>query len=138
MTSLPDSARDLIATGRLAHCTTLNPDGSPQVSAVWVALDGDEVVMAHLGNYRKLHNLRRDPRIALSLDAEERNAVGMQHNLVIYGTAKVVEGGAPELLQQLVKVYVSPDADFPLPPSPPPGYVVRISIDRIAGTGPWA
>jgi PPOX class probable F420-dependent enzyme len=134
---LPDSARALIESGRLAHCVTINPDGSPQVSAVWIGLDGDEIVMAHIPEHRKVRNLRRDPRIVLSLDSDERNAVGMQHNLIIHGTAIVTEGGAPELLRALAKVYVGPDAEFPLPPDPPPGYVVRIRVDRIGGVGPW-
>lgn len=138
MTPLPDSARTLVESGRLAHCVTINPDGGPQVSAVWVGLDGDEIVMAHLHESRKVRNLRRDPRVALSLDSDERNAIGMQHNLLVHGTAAVTEGGAPELLRRLAKVYAGPDAEFPLPPEPPPGYVVRITVDRVGGFGPWA
>ncbi len=138
VTPLPDSARELLTSGRLAHCVTSNPDGEPQVSAVWVGMDGDEIVMAHLREYRKVHNLRRDPRVALSLDSDDRNEIGMQYNLLVHGTATVTEGGAPELFQQLVKVYGGPDVEFPLPPDPPPGFVVRITIDRIGGIGPWA
>jgi PPOX class probable F420-dependent enzyme len=114
---------------------TLNADGSPQVSAVWIGLDGDEIVMAHLGNHLKVRNLRRDPRIALSLEAAESNAIGMKHNLVIRGTATVTEGGAPALLRRLGLVYTG--TDFPLPPDPPPGYVVHIAVDKISGVGPW-
>jgi PPOX class probable F420-dependent enzyme len=134
---LPESARALIESGSLAHCVTINPDGGPHVSAVWIGLDGDEIVMAHLPEHRKVRNLRRDPRVALSLDSDERNAIGMQHSLVIHGTATVTEGGAPELLQRLVKIYAGPDAEFPLPSDPPPGYVVRITVDRVGGVGPW-
>jgi PPOX class probable F420-dependent enzyme len=119
------------------HCATINPDGSPQLSAVWIGLDGDEIVMAHLPEHRKVRNLRRDPRVVLSLDAEERNVAGMQHNLVVYGTATVTDGGAPELLQRLVKVYGGPDAEFPLPADAPAGYVVRIAVERVGGVGPW-
>lgn len=134
---LPPSARDLIEAGTLAHCTTVNADGSPQVSAVWVGLDGDEVVMAHVPRNAKVRNLQRDPRVVLSLQGEGRNDIGMQHHLVVHGTARVTEGGAPELLEELVKVYGGPEATFPLPPDPPPGYVVRITVDRIGGFGPW-
>jgi PPOX class probable F420-dependent enzyme len=135
VTPLPESARQLIESGRLAHCVTLNADGSPQVSAVWIGLEGDEIVMAHLGDHLKVRNLRRDPRIALSLESEGRNAVGMQHTLVLRGTATVTEGGAPELLRRLGPVYTG--GEFPLPPDPPPGYVVRIAVDRVSGIGPW-
>lgn len=81
MTPLPASARALIESGRVAHCVTINPDGGPQVSAVWIGLDGPaddpEIVMAHLREGRKVRNLRRDPRVALSLDSDERNGIGM-------------------------------------------------------------
>jgi len=137
MTTLPQSARDLIESGRLAHCVTVNADGSPQLSAVWVGLDDDEVVMAHIPRNAKVRNLQRDPRVVLGLEGDGRNEIGMQHHLVVHGTATVTEGGAPELLQRLVVVYGGPDATFPLPPDPPPGYVVRIRVDRIGGFGPW-
>jgi PPOX class probable F420-dependent enzyme len=141
MVALPESARALLRSGALAHCTTLDADGGPQVSAVWVGLaadDPDVVVMAHVPRNRKVRNLQRDPRIALSLQAEERNAIGMQEYLTIRGRAEVTEGGAPELLQELVKVYSGPDAVFPLPADAPGGYVVRVHAERIGGNGPWA
>jgi PPOX class probable F420-dependent enzyme len=138
VTALPDSARALIESGRLAHCVTLKRDGSPQVSAVWIGLDGDEIVMGHLPANVKVRNLRRDPRIVLSVQADERNEIGMQDYLVVHGTARVTEGGAPELLQHLAEIYGGPGTVFPLPPDPPPGFVVRISVDRIGGFGPWA
>lgn len=94
--------------------------------------------MGHMHDSRKVRNLRRDPRIALSLDSDERNGIGMQHNLLVHGTATVTEGGAAELLQRLAKVYGGPDVEFPLPVDPPPGYVARIAVDRIAGLGPLA
>ncbi|MHA6793670.1 TIGR03618 family F420-dependent PPOX class oxidoreductase [Pseudonocardia bannensis] len=135
---LPETARELIDSGRLAHCTTLNADGSPQVGATWIGLDGDDVIMAHLGHDRRTENLRRDPRIALSLDGEARNDIGMQVNLVLYGRATVTEGGAADVLRRLAKVYGGPDAKFPVPPDAPGGYVVRVTVDRVRGVGPWA
>ena len=70
--SLPDSARAMIESGRLAHLVTLNRDGSPQVSCVWVGLDGDEIVSAHLcATQKKLRNVRRDPRVSLSIEGTE-------------------------------------------------------------------
>jgi PPOX class probable F420-dependent enzyme len=134
---LPASARQLIESGRLAHLATVNPDGSPQLSVVWVGLDGDELVSAHLGTWRKVANLRRDPRVVLSLEADARNDVGMQHSLTIHGRARVTEGGAAELLQRLAHTYVGPDARFPPFDDPPPGYIVHIEVERIGGIGPW-
>jgi len=53
---LPDSVRAAVTGGRLAHLVTLNADGSPQVTCVWVGIDGEELVTAHLGAYQKVKN----------------------------------------------------------------------------------
>ena len=116
---------------------TVNADGSPQLSVVWVGLDGDEIVSAHMGTWQKVKNLQREPRVALSIEAESRNAVGMQHSLTIHGHARVTEGGAADLLQRLAYVYVGPGVKFPPFDDPPPGYVVHITVDRVGGVGPW-
>jgi PPOX class probable F420-dependent enzyme len=139
MAKLNQAVRDLIESGPLAHMVTLNPDGSPQVSVVWVGLEGDELVSAHLdGRQRKLRNLRRDPRVSLSFEAPGSNAIGMQNCLIVHGTAYITEGGAPELLHDLAQTYIGPGTDFPPMPDPPPGFVSHIRIDRIGGLGPWA
>jgi PPOX class probable F420-dependent enzyme len=64
---LPEVARALLESDAVAHVVTLNEDGGPQVTAAWVGLDGDEIVFATLPDQRKLRNLRRDPRVALSI-----------------------------------------------------------------------
>jgi PPOX class probable F420-dependent enzyme len=138
MTSLPDSARAVLESAALAHLVTLNPDGSPQVSIVWVGLDGDEVVAGHLPEHRKVRNIRSDSRVALSIEAGTRNAMGLDEYLVIYGTARVTEGGAADLLQELARIYLGPAVRFPPMDNPPPGYITRIRVDRISGVGPWA
>ncbi len=137
MVAIPDSARPILEGANLAHVVTINPDGAPQLSCVWVGLDGDEVVFASLGPWRKLRNLERDPRIALSVEAPTVNDMGMREYLVLQGTAQVVPGGGPELLQELAHVYIGPDAKFPPMDDPPPGSVVRITVDRVSGVGPW-
>ena len=138
MTALPENARSLIESAALAHVVTLNRDGSPQVSCVWVGLDGDEIVCGHLPRHRKVRNMERDPRVALSIEGDESNEMGLKHYLVVYGRARVVEGGAPELLRRLAATYLGPGVDFPPMPNPPPGYVTRITVDRLGGVGPWA
>jgi PPOX class probable F420-dependent enzyme len=138
MVRIPDSARAVLEGPHLAHVVTVDPDGAPQVSCVWVGLDGDEVVFASLGPFRKIRNLGRDPRIALSVESDDVNEVGMRHYLVLQGTARVEPGGAPELLQELARVYVGPDVRFPPMDDPPPGSIVRITVDKITGVGPWS
>ena len=133
------AARAVIETGALGHLATINEDGSPQVTVVWVGLDGDELVSAHLsGRQRKLANMRRDPRVVVSFEAEGGNAVGMRNYLVVHGLARITEGGAPELLNALAQTYVGPGTPFPPMPDPPPGFVTHIAVTRVGGLGPWS
>jgi PPOX class probable F420-dependent enzyme len=138
VTTLPDSARAVLQGPGLAHLATLEADGRPQMSIVWVGLNGDEIVCAHLQLHRKVVNLRRDPRVALSIQAGTRNAIGLDEYLVIHGTARITEGGAPALLQELAHIYLGPDVKFPPMDDPPPGYITHIAIQRVGGVGPWA
>lgn len=137
MSVLPESARAVLGSDGLAHLVTLNQDGSPQVSIVWVGLEGDEIVFAHLRDQQKLRNIRRDPRVALSVETPETNQLGLREYLVVHGRATIEEGGAPELLQRLAHTYLGPDVTFPPMADPPPGYRLRIAVERLGGIGPW-
>ena len=137
MAPLPGSARDFLASGPLAHVVTLNRDGSPQVSCTWITVDGDELVIATLGEGQKIKNLRRDPRITLSFQAETRTAMGLTEYLVVHGRATIEVGGAAALLQEQASTYIGPGTRFPPMDNPPPGYRIRVQIERIGGVGPW-
>lgn len=139
MTTLPPSARALLESDALAHLVTLGPTGAAQVTCIWVGLEGDEIVSGHLSRaQKKLENVRRDPRVVLSLESPTVNDLGLGEYLVVHGTARLKPGGAPELLQRLAHVYLGPDVVFPPMADPPPGHVMRITVDRIGGIGPWA
>jgi PPOX class probable F420-dependent enzyme len=138
VTVLSPAVRDVIATGRLAHLSTIDPDGAPQTTIVWVGLDGDEIVSGHLDLRRKLRNVQRDPRVTLSIETGHRNAMGLDEYLVVRGTGRVTEGGAPDLLQRLAEVYLGPGVTFPPMDDPPPGYVLHITPERVGGVGPWS
>lgn len=135
--TIPKAARELLDGDAVAHVVTIDQDGWPQVTAAWVGLEGDEIVLATLPEQRKLRNLRRDPRVALSVSSTAVNAWGLQEYLVVYGTARVTEGGAPEMLQRLAHTYLGPDVVFPNMLDPPPGFVTRITPERFGGVGPW-
>jgi PPOX class probable F420-dependent enzyme len=136
---LNDAARALIESAALAHLVTVNEDGSPQVTVVWVGLDGDELVCAHLDSrQKKLANMLRDPRVVLSFEADGANPIGMRNYLVVHGRARITEGGAPELLHALAQTYVGPGTVFPPMPDPPPGFVTHITVTRVGGMGPWS
>ena len=134
---IPPEVRSLIEMGRPAHLVTLNPDGSPQVTLVWAGLEGDEIVAGHLPRNRKVQNIERDGRVAISIETDTKSAMGLIEYAVLYGHARIEEGGAPELLQRLAAVYLGPGVKFPPMENPPPGYVTRVRVDRIEGVGPW-
>jgi PPOX class probable F420-dependent enzyme len=134
---IPIKVRELIEAGTPAHLVTLNPDGSPQITVVWVGLDGEEIVVGHLPKNRKVKNIKRDGRVAISLEANSKNSIGLTEYVVLYGIARIEEGGAAELLQKLAWVYMGPEVKFPPMDDPPPGYITRISVNRISGVGTW-
>ena len=134
---LPESARALIESGALGHLVTVGRDGTPQVTCIWVGLDRDQLVSAHLSEQQKLRNVRRDPRVALSFEGTAIRPPGLKEYLVVHGTAELEEGGAPDLLQRLAHVYLGPEVKFPPMDDPPPGHTMRITVERIGGVGPW-
>ena len=135
---IPESARAVLESNALGHLVTINPDGSPQVSVIWVGLDGDEIIAAHIPNNQKVKNIRRDGRVVLSVETDRMNEMGMTEYLVIKGTARITEGGAADVLRKLAKLYIGPDAEYRPGAELPPGYVTHIAVDRISGVGPWA
>jgi PPOX class probable F420-dependent enzyme len=136
--ALPASVVAFLATGPLAHVVTIDPNGEPQVSVAWVGVEDGEVVIGTMGDQAKLRNIRANPRIAMSFAAPGQTQYGLAHYLVLRGRARVTEGGAADLLQRLAYTYIRPGVRFPGIPNPPPGYVIRMTVERIAGLGDWA
>jgi PPOX class probable F420-dependent enzyme len=135
--NIPAAVESLIKDGRLAHLVTLEPDGSPQVTGIWVGVEENEIVSGHLSSkQRKLANIRRDPRVALSIGTGRPGPTGMEPYLVVHGMARVTEGGGADLLRRLAAVYLGPEVDF-VPANAPDGFVTRISVERIGGNGNW-
>jgi PPOX class probable F420-dependent enzyme len=136
--NIPQSIREVLAKAPLAHLTTLNKDGSPQVTVVWVGIENEEFVIGHLAVHQKVKNIRRDARVALSLLSDKTNAMGLREYVVVYGNARVTDGGAVNLLQRLAPIYLGPGAEYPPPAMQNiPGYITRITPLRFAGIGPW-
>jgi len=137
---LDDTARQLIGSNP-ATLVTVNRDASPQVSLVWVTVqrtaDGDdELVTAHLQEHQKIRNIRRDPRVAVTIVSTDRSGPQTPY-LSIRGRARVEEGGAPELLDEIATTIFGPGTGFP-PPDAPAGYLTHITIEKVGGVGPWA
>ena len=136
---LHEGVKDLIRAGALGHLVTTNSDGSAQVTCVWVGIDGDDLLTAHLNpRQQKVKNVARNPRVVLSFEGSEIQPPGLKQYAVVHGSATVEQGGAAELLQELAHVYLGPGVRFPAMDDPPPGVRLRITVDRVGGIGPWA
>jgi PPOX class probable F420-dependent enzyme len=139
MGKIPQSLRDLLATGPLATVVTVDPDGTPHVTLAWAGFDGDEVVMATFFylEQRKLQNLRRDPRVVLSFQAKEYSGQGLWPYAVVQGRVdRIVEGGALDVMDRLAEFYIGPGQRYPMR-DVPAGVVIHVTVDRIYGQGPW-
>jgi PPOX class probable F420-dependent enzyme len=140
MNALPPALRDLFATGPLATVATVDPDGTPHMTLAWAGLDGDELVMAtcfHL-EQRKLRNMRRDPRVVVTVQAKEFPGQGLWPYAVVEGRVdRITEGGALAVMDQLAEFYIGPGQSYPMR-EVPDGVVVHVAIDRVYGQGPWA
>jgi PPOX class probable F420-dependent enzyme len=128
---LDETTRAAVASGRLVHLATINPDGTPQVTCVYVGWDGDDIVAGHMADHVKLHNVRRDPRVTLSVESDVPFE-GFSPYIVIKGIARVEEGGAVPLLRRITNGQFPPPGD-----DWPAGFVLRISPVRFGGVGPW-
>ncbi len=135
-TPLPRELRELIESGPLAHLTTTNADGTPQVTVIWIGLDGSDIVSGHMTGQRKHRNIERDPRVVLSFVAPHVPGTFLNEYAVLRATAVIEAGGAWDLLNRLAKVYMSPTSEFPAPKRDG-GLIVRYSVQRVSGVGPW-
>jgi PPOX class probable F420-dependent enzyme len=136
MTDIPQSVRDLLATGPFGHLVTIDPDGTPHVTLTWAGFEGDELVFATFPDQHKIRSMVRDPRVTISFQAKENTGRGLHPYVVLSGRARVTEGGALELMDRLAPAYMGPGAKFPMR-DVPPGFVMHLAVDRIYGVGPW-
>ncbi len=137
MVEFSAQADALLGSDAVAHVWTTNPDGTPQVSVVWVIAHGDEIIFGTDTASQKARNLRRDDRIVLSIEDVERNERGFQRHLVLRGRATIEDGPDPALMDRLAQKYLGLDRHPLALRDSPTRVVVRVSVDRISGVGPW-
>lgn len=107
MAAIPDKAKHLLEGKDVAHVATINGDGTPQVSAVWIGLDGDLITFNTAEGRVKTKNLHGNPSVALSIANQENP----YENLIVQG--KVVEmthDGADDDIDALAKRYLDADS----------------------------
>jgi PPOX class probable F420-dependent enzyme len=101
MTALTDLAKRLIDEPTFAVLSTINPDGAPQSSVVWVKRDGDDVVFSTIRGRRKTRNMERDPRVTVTL----YDPADPYRYVEVRGAVSLTEEGGPELIQELSQKY---------------------------------
>ena len=138
---LPDSVRELFERDLHATVVTLEPDGSPQASLVWMRVEGDELVFGAEEGRRKVANIRRDPRVSVIVQDDRTHAIGLVQHLTIAGRASIVGPDVPgpytELMDDLARRYLGTET-YPMPNrGSRTAVIVRIRPERIGGLGPW-
>ena len=129
--TLPQSVKKLLLDKAYGHVVTSNAEGKPQVTMVWMDVDGDEVVFNTAEGRRKTQNLRKDPRIIVSV----QDRTDPQAYAVFHGKARITETGADENIDKLAKRFMGVDK-YPFRQPGEKRVLVRISVDRIGGFGP--
>jgi PPOX class probable F420-dependent enzyme len=125
---LTPAARAVFDKKVLAHVATLGTDGAPQVTPVWVTLDGDDVIINTALGRAKARNLANDARVAISL-TDTDNAYSV---IAIRGTVVgFTTDGADAVIDQLAKKYLDVDS-YPFRREGEVRVTVRIRTDRIS------
>jgi len=121
MATLPDRVRELIDDVNFGIVATVNADGSPQTSVLWIKRDGDDLLFATVRGRRKERNMARDPRVSVTVI----NAQDGYEYAEIRGTASITEEGGRELINDLSHKYVG--GDFRTEPPEIVRVVVRVT-----------
>ncbi|MFH9223004.1 PPOX class F420-dependent oxidoreductase [Streptomyces lydicus] len=130
--TLSDDLKKLLDTPVFVIVTTIQPDGSPQASPVWVKRDGDDLLISTTVGRRKERNIRRDPRVSVVVQPSDSPYTYAE----VRGTATLTTEGGPELIDELSRKYTGkPYAEF----NPESGkdaerVVVRITPRKVAGS----
>src|ERR1700683_4029486 len=128
---LSTKARELISRPVLASLATLNPDGSPQLTPLWIELDGDDVAFNTARGRVKARNLEKDHRVAVSvIDPDDQyNVVAFQGTVV-----NVTTEGADEHIDALAQKYLGVDT-YPMRREGEVRIRITVRTDRIAMQG---
>jgi PPOX class probable F420-dependent enzyme len=132
MATIPATHADLLTTKpAFANVATLNPDGSPQVTPVWVDYDGTHVLINTAKGRVKARNLAREPRVALSI-ADPENAyryLGIQGRVV-----EMTENGGDAHIDKMAKKYLGKDS-YPFRAPGEVRLIVKIAPDKVHTNG---
>ncbi len=126
---LTDAQKKMLTDKNFAHVATLNKDGSPQVSPVWVTYDGTHVIINSEKKRLKVRNLKRDPRVSLSV----QNGENPYQYVEIRGrVTRITEEGGPEGIDWFAKKYMGVDT-YPMNKPGDVRVVIKIEPEHVTG-----
>ena len=128
---IPQSLRKMLEDKAYGHVVTFNAKGNPELTMVWMDIEGDELLFNTSEGRRKPGNIRRDPRVIVSV--QDRN--NPQAYAVFHGKARVTDAGADENIDKLAKRFLGADK-YPFRQPNEKRLIVRIGVDRISGMAP--
>jgi PPOX class probable F420-dependent enzyme len=132
MAAIPDEAKHLFENKDFAHVATINPDGTPQVSAVWIAMDGDLITFNTAEGRVKPKNLRANPAVAISIHDQENP----YESLIVQGKAvEITPDGADDDIDALAKRYLGVDS-YPYRQPGEQRVIVKIEPEKVNHTNP--
>jgi len=128
---IPQSLQKILEDKAYGHVVTFNAKGAPEVTMVWMDVDGDELLVNTAEGRRKPENIRRNPRIIVSV--QDRNTP--QSYATFYGKGRVTDAGAEDHIDKLAKRFLGADK-YPYRQPTEKRVIIRIAVDRIGGVGP--
>jgi PPOX class probable F420-dependent enzyme len=128
---LPESVKKVLEDKAYGHVITFGASKQPQVTMVWLDVEGDEVLFNTAEGRKKPQNLRRDPQTIISV----QNRNDLQSYVVLHGTATVTDAGADPHIDKLAKRFLGQDK-YPFRQAGEKRLLVRIKVDRLGGLGP--
>jgi|SRR6185436_644134 PPOX class probable F420-dependent enzyme len=128
---IPESLKKVLEDKAYGHVITFNAKGHPEITMVWMDIEGDEVLFNTAEGRRKPANLRRDPRVIVAV--QDRN--NPQAFAVFHGKARVTDANADVQIDKLAKRFLGLDK-YPYRQPGEKRLIVRIAVDKITGAGP--
>jgi len=128
---IPQSLRTMLEDKAYGHVVTFNAEGKPELTMVWMDVEGDELLFNTAEGRRKPGNIRRDPRVIVSVQ-DRKNP---QAYAVFHGRGQVTDAGADAHIDKLAKRFLGADK-YPYRRPDEKRLIVRIEVDRISGMGP--
>ena len=131
MRALPEKVKQLLRKKVFAHLATVMPDGSPQVSPVWVDVDGDTILVNSAEGRLKDQNVRKDKRVALSVtDPDNPYSAVMIRGRVV----DITNNGADAHIDKMAGKYLGKDK-YPFRSPNEKRVLYKIQADRLASMG---